>query len=189
MSPQMKTTRSGKQRPARYRSVQWPMVLVLTLVWWVLWGSYSLFSLLGGVAVAVSVSLVFPLPPLRMRVRVHPWALLVLLARFLWDVLLASLQVAWLTLFPPKPLTSALVEVKLRTDSDFVLTVVAELLSLVPGTVVVEAHRASHTLFLHAIDVTDEAGIERVRRDALEQEARVHRAFKVSDEDLEEAVS
>lgn len=190
MSPQMKTTRSGKQRPARYRSVQWPMVLVLAFVWWLLWGSYSLFSLLGGVAVAVAVCLVFPLPPLRMRVRTHPWALLVLLGRFLWDVLRASAQIAWLTLFPPKKLTSALVEVQLRTDSDFVLTVVAQLLSLVPGTVVVEAHRGSHTLFLHAIDIVDEAGMAEVRRQALEQEARVHRAFRVEDEpDLEEAVS
>ncbi|HEY1134358.1 MAG TPA: Na+/H+ antiporter subunit E [Nocardioides sp.] len=182
MSPQMRTTRSGKQRPARYRSVQWPMVLVLAGVWWVLWGSYSLFSLLGGVVVAVLVSVVFPLPPLRMRARIHPWAAVVLVARFHWDVFRASAQVAWLTISPPKPLTSALVEVKLRTESDFVLTVVAQLVSLVPGSVVVEAHRGSHTLYLHALDVKDEADIERVRQSVLAQEARVHRAFRSGDE-------
>lgn len=177
MSPQMKTTRGGLQRPARYRSVQWPMVLVLTLVWWALWGSYSAFSFVGGVVVAVGVCLVFPLPPLRMQVRLRPWAFVVLVARFHWDVLVASVQVARVTLFPPKDLTSALVEVPLRTESDFVLTVVAQLASLVPGSVVVEVHRASHTLYLHALDVSDEADIEDVRRRVLAQEDRVLNAF------------
>lgn len=183
----MKTTRSGKQRPARYRSVQWPTVLVLTLVWWVLWDTYSAFSLVGGVVVAVTVCLVFPLPPLRGRMRLRPWGLVVLLARFLWDIVVASAQVTWITLFPPKPLTNALVGVKLRSESDFVLTVVAELVSLVPGSVVVEVHRGSHTLFLHAIDVRDDAGIEAVRRRVLAQEERLVAAF--GDVDLIEEVA
>lgn len=177
MSPQMKTTRSGKQRPARYGTVQWGTVVVLTLVWWVLWGSYSLFSLLGGVIVAVLVCLVFPLPPLRMKVRLRPWAFIVLVARFHWDIFVASAQVAWLTLFPPTPLRNAMIGIKLKSESDFVLTVVAELVSLVPGSVVVEVHRASHSLFVHAIDIPDEAAVENVRRRVLAQEERVVAAF------------
>ncbi|WP_211225907.1 Na+/H+ antiporter subunit E [Nocardioides alkalitolerans] len=183
MSPQMKTTRSGRQRPARYRSIQWPMILVLTLVWWILWGSYSALSLVGGVLVAVGVCFVFPLPPLKMRLQFNAWAAVVLLGRFVFDVFRASAQVAWLTLFPPKPLMNALVEVRLRSRSDFVLTVVAELVSLVPGSVVVEAHRSSHTLFLHSIDIRDQEGIDRVRANVLAQEDRVVRAFGGLEED------
>lgn len=186
MSPQMKTTRSGRVRPARYRSVQWQTVLVLTLVWWVLWGTYSAFSLVGGVLVAVGVCLVFPLPPLRGRVRLRPWAFLVLVARFQRDIVVASVEVAWITLFPPKPLRNALVGVTLRSQSDVVLTVVAELVSLVPGSVVVEVHRGSHTLFVHAIAVADEAGVEEVRQRVLAQEERVVAAF--GDIDLAEEV-
>ncbi|SDR77980.1 multisubunit sodium/proton antiporter, MrpE subunit [Nocardioides scoriae] len=177
MSPQTRTTRRGRVRPVRYRAVQWPMVAWLSLVWWVLWGSYSLFSLLGGVVVSVAVCLVFPLPPLRMKVRVRPVALAVLVGRFLVDVVVASLQVARTTLFPPTPLHNALVAVQLRTESDIVLTAVAEMVSLVPGSVVVEAHRSSHTLFLHALDVRDQAGVERVRAQVWAQEARLVRAF------------
>lgn len=172
MSPEVRTSRRGRTRPARYRAVQWPMVAWLTLVWWVLWGSYSALSLVGGVLVAVAACWVFPLPPLRMRVRVHPVGLAVLLGRFTVDVVVASLQVARTTLVPPDPLRNALVEVRLRTESDLVLTAVAELVSLVPGTVVVEAHRGSHTLFLHAID-TDRSGVEAVRTMVWAQEARV----------------
>lgn len=177
MSPQMKTTRSGKQRPARYRSVQWGTVVVLTIVWWVLWGSYSLFSLLGGVFVAIGVCVVFPLPPLKMEMRLHPWAFLVLVARFHRDIFVASAEVAWMTLFPPKPLRNAMVGVTLKSESDFVLTVVAEMVSLVPGSVVVEVHRATHSLFVHAIGVKDEAGVEEVRRRVLAQEERLVAAF------------
>lgn len=172
MSPQTRTNRRGRTRPARYRAVQWPMVVWLTLVWWVLWGSYSALSLVGGVLVAVAACLVFPLPPLRMRVRLHPVGLAVLGGRFAVDVVVASLQVARTVLLPPDPLRNALVEVRLRTESDLVLTAVAELVSLVPGTVVVEAHRGSHTLFLHAI-ATDRDGVEAVREMVWAQEQRV----------------
>ena len=98
-----RTTRDGRVRPVRRHSVQWPMVLWLTLVWWLLWGTWSLLSLVGGVLVAVVASLVFPLPPLRMRVRIRPVGVVVLVARFLLDVVVASAQVARTVL----PLTSA----------------------------------------------------------------------------------
>lgn len=179
MSPYTRTTRRGQVRPSRYQAVQWPMVLWLTLVWTVLWGTYSPLSVVGGVVVGVLVSFVFPLPPLRMQVRVRPWPLLVLLGVFLRDVLVASIEVARITLVPPKPLRNAMVQVPLRTESDIVLAVVAELVSLVPGTLVIEAHRPSHTLFLHVIDVRDPGKADRVRAQVWAQEARVVRAFGV----------
>ena len=72
---------------------------------------------------------------------------------------------------------NAVVEVNLRTPSDFVLTVVAEMTCLIPGSLVVEARRSTHTLFLHVLDVGDRAGAERFRASVLAQEARVVRAL------------
>lgn len=177
MSPYTRTTRRGLVRPKRYRAVQWPMVLWLTLVWWVLWGTFSALSLAGGVLVGVLVCLVLPLPPLRLRVRLRPVGIAVFVGAFLRDIVVASLQVARTTLFPPAPLRNAMIRVPLRTESDIVLAVVAEVLSLVPGTVVVEAHRPSHTLFLHALDVRGMADVEEIRDRVWQQEARVVRAF------------
>lgn len=161
----------------RRRAVQWPAVFWLTLVWWVLWGSWTALSLVSGVLVAVAVCLVFPLPPLMVKVRIRPVAVVVLLARFLLDVVVASVQVAVTVVAPPRDLRNAIVRVPLRTDSDLVLTAVVEMVSLVPGSVVVEVHRPTHTLFLHALDVRDEADLERVRRSVLDQEDRIVRAF------------
>lgn len=188
MSPYTRTTRRGQVRPSRYQAVQWPMVVWLALVWTVLWGSYSALSVVGGVVVGVVVSYVFPLPPLRMRVRVRPWPLLVLVGRFLADVVTASVEVAWLTLRPPSPLHNAMVRVPLRTESDIVLAVVAELVSLVPGSVVVEAHRPTHTLFVHVLDVRDLAKVDDVREQVWAQEARVLRAFGADVTPVEEVV-
>lgn len=178
MSPYTRVTRSGQVRPRRYQAVQLPMVAWLTAVSWVLWGSFTALSLVGGLLVSVLVCVVLPLPPLRLGVRVRPVGFVVLVARFLVDVLVASVQVARITLVPPRPLRNALVGVRLVSESDIVLTVVAEMVTLVPGTVVVEAHRASHTLYLHAIDAPDEQAIEAVRERVLEQERRVLRAVR-----------
>jgi multicomponent Na+:H+ antiporter subunit E len=183
VSPYTRTTRRGRERPRRYQAVQWPMVVWLTLVWWVLWGTFTPLSLVGGVLVGVLACAVLPLPPLRIGARPRPLALLALVGRFLLDVVLASLQVARVTLFPPRPLRNALVAVRLRSQSDIVLTAVAEIVSLVPGTVVVEAHRSSHTLYLHTIDVPDEAAVERARERVLDQERRLVRAFGGLDQD------
>ncbi|GAB4064561.1 hypothetical protein GCM10028777_11220 [Angustibacter speluncae] len=178
VSPYTRVTRRGQVKPRRYQAVQLPMVAWLTAVSWVLWGTYTPLSLVGGLVVAVGVCVVLPLPPLRLGVRIRPVGLVVLVSRFLLDVLVASVQVARITLAPPRPLRNALVGVRLTSESDIVLTAVAEMVSLVPGTVVVEAHRASHTLYLHAIDAPDEEAVVAVRERVLRQERRLLRAVR-----------
>ena len=157
----------------RLRLLQWTVVLWLVVVWMLLWGSLSVVNVVWGAVVAVLVCLVFPLAPLRMSVRVRPHWLLWLVVRFLWDVLMASWQVAVKTLQLGRQPRNAVIEVDLRTDSDFVLTVVAEMVSLVPGSLVVEARAATHTLFLHVLDVGDRAGAEAFRQQVFALERRV----------------
>jgi multicomponent Na+:H+ antiporter subunit E len=101
----------------------------------------------------------------------------VLVVRFAADVVVSSIQVARVVLRPSRPLRNAVVEVNLRTPSDLVLTVVAEMTCLIPGSLVVEARRATHTLYLHVLDVGDEEGVERFRQGVLDQETRVVRAM------------
>jgi multicomponent Na+:H+ antiporter subunit E len=163
--------------PARWRSVQPSAVVWLTVVWMALWGDLSALTLVGGVLVAVAVCWVFPLPPLRMNLRIRPLRLGWLTIRFLADVVVASGQVAWTTLQFRRHPRNAVIEVDLHTSSDFVLTVVAEMVSLVPGSLVVEARRSTHTLFLHVLDARNQAGIDKMRRQVYSLERRVVLAF------------
>lgn len=179
------TAQAGRRLGPR-QLLQWPMILWLTLVWAALWGSVAPLILVSGVLVGVLVSLVFPLPPLRAAPRLHPWGVLDLLGRFLVDLVVASAQVVWVTLRPGTT-RSAVIEVDLTTDSDLVMTFTAQLVSLVPGSVIVEARRSTHTLFLHVLDVTDETQVDDARKRVLEQEQRVLRAFTSPSGTREEA--
>jgi multicomponent Na+:H+ antiporter subunit E len=166
-----------RPKPGRLRAVQPMVVLWLTAVWVALWGDLSLMTMVGGVLVGIVVCLVFPLPPVRMHVRVRPLRLAWLVLRFLVDVVVASAEVSWRTLQLHREPRNAVIEVDLRTQSDFVLTVVAELVSLVPGSLVVEARRSTHTLFLHVLDARDMDGVNRMREQVFALERRVVLAF------------
>lgn len=171
----------------RHRTLQLPVLLWLTVVWLVLWRDFTLGNAVFGFVVALAVCLFFPLPPLRMHLRVRPIPLLWLVVRFLWDVVVSSFLVARTTLGSTKNLRNAVIEVNLKTPSDFVLTVVAEMICLIPGSLAVEARRSTHTLFFHAFDVRDEDGVEIFRERVLAQERRVVRAFGTQVDHLEEA--
>ena len=187
MSAQRKTRRHGRVRPARYRFLQLPVLLWLTVVWVALWGDVSVMTVVGGFVVATIGCLVFPLPPLRLHIRVRPLPLIWLMAHFAADIVVSSAHVAWVVLRPGRPLRNAVVEVNLRTPSDVVLTIVAEMTCLIPGSLVVEARRSTHTLFLHVLDVGDRAGVERFRQSVLDQETRLVRALGAHVDHLDEA--
>ncbi len=173
MSAPSPRQRAARSRPGRLRLLQVPVLAWLTLVWVALWGDVSFANVLGGLLVAVAVCLVFPLPPLRMNLRVRPLWLAWLVLAFLADVVRASVSVAWTTLRLRHQPRNAVIEVNLRTRSDFVLTVVAEMATLVPGSMVVEVRRFTHTLFLHVLDAGDSVGAEKARERVLAQERRV----------------
>ncbi len=162
-------------RPAR--RLHLPAIVVLTAVWLLLWDQVSLFILVTGVLLAVLVSLVFPLPPIELHGRIRPIGLVRLGARLLADLLRSSVSVVALAFrFGTVP-RSAIIRVPLRTSSDLYLTQTAELVSLVPGSIVLEVHRASHTLYLHVLDTVEPADLDRAVQDVLDAEARVLRAF------------
>ena len=172
----MSTERRRSPGRGRLRAVQ-PFTLVwLTLVWVALWRDLSVANVLAGIALALAVSLTFPLPRLRVGGRLHPWHLVVLLARFLLDAVVASLQVARLTLQVRRRPRSAVIGVRLRSDSDLVLTLVAELSTLIPGTLAVEARRHTRTVYLHVLDLGADT-VEHFREEALAQEDRVLKAL------------
>lgn len=188
MSPVTKQRADGTVRPSRYRALQPSALIWLTVVWVVLWGDISIANIISGAALAVVICLVFPLPPVRMKLRVRPLWLLWLAVKFLMDVVVASAEVSWKVLALRRPPENAVIEVNLRTPSDFVLTIVGEMTSLVPGSVVVEARRSSHTLFLHVLDARDEEGVEKMREATYALERRVVHAFGVDTQQVDAVV-
>jgi multicomponent Na+:H+ antiporter subunit E len=154
-----------------------PAVVVLTAVWVLLWDRPTVIVLISGILLAVLIGLVFPLPPIELHGRIRPLSLIKLGARLLADVVRSSLAIVRLAFrfgYTPR---SAIVRVQLRSHFDLYLTQTAELVSLVPGTIVVEARRATSTLYLHVLDTVSDADLEHAVREALGAEARAIRAF------------
>lgn len=172
MSQMARQRHEGTSRPARYRALQPVMLLWLTVVWMAFWRDFSIGNIVVGFTLAVIVSLVFPLPPLQMETRVRPLHLVWLVVRFLYDVVVASFQVVWLTLQFRRQPESSVIAVTLRTQSDFVMTLVSQMTSLVPGTIVVEAQRQTNTVYVHSLDVRDTT-VEEIRGHVLAQERRI----------------
>ncbi|SEQ06496.1 Na+/H+ antiporter subunit E [Microlunatus flavus] len=165
----------GRRRPSL------AAVVVLTVTWVLLWERISLFIVLTGVLLALLVFLVFPLPAIERTGRVHPVALARLVGRLGVDLVVSSVRVVRLALTRREP-RSAIIRVRLRSRSDLVLTMTSELVSLVPGSIVLEVRRAESTLYIHALDAVEPDELRRAEQDVLDSEARVLRAFGTAED-------
>ena len=149
------------------------LLLWLTAVWVGLWGSFTAANLLGGLAVAAAV-LALPLPLSGSavgaagesgRATVRPLALLRFVAFFGYDLVRASLQVAALVLRPRARLRQAVVAVPVAGASDALLTLLANAISLTPGTLTLEVDRQRAILYVHVLQVGHGPGaVEQVRQ-------------------------
>ena len=156
---------------------QWRAVILLAAIWVLLWGDASLLNILFGALLGWLVTVVFWLAPIRYYGRVHPWRLLVLLATQLRELAVASLQLAVVAFRPRVQLRPGVVRVELRSNNDLYQVGLAQLISIVPGTLVVEVVRRPRLLYLHVFDLPDDASIESERTHALTLERRLVEAI------------
>ncbi len=172
------TSRQRRARPVRHAKLRGRLVavVVLTVVWMLMWGDVSWANVVGGLLVSSSAVTVFPLAPLDLQGRLHPLAILRFLAYFLRDLVWSSFQVAVAAFLPRDRLQNAIIAVPLRIHSDLNLALTSVAVTLVPGSVVMEANRETGVLYVHVLRVRDHAHLARLRRSVLDVEARVVRA-------------
>jgi multicomponent Na+:H+ antiporter subunit E len=160
-------------RPA----AQWPAVGLLTAVWVLLWGDLSWANVIAGALLAVVVVVAFPLPPVKADAAFRLVPFLRLAGRFVSDLVVASVQVAWTALRPGPAPQGAIVRVQLRNPDDVFLTLTSVLATLVPGTLAVETSRRTGRVFVHVLDIDGFGGADGVRRSTQDLEERVLRAL------------
>ena len=168
--------RPATEIPRRRRSFQPRAILVVALAWCLLWDRISWGNILSGLAVGLVVTLAFPLPSIEFGGRLRILRLLVLLAYFFRDLAVASVQVAILA-FRPSPPRNSVIEVQLRTHSDFYLTLTSLLVGLVPGSTVIEARRSHSIIYLHLLDIWGKDSVKHFHDHVLEIEERVVHVF------------
>lgn len=169
--------------PAVRRRPQMRMSLVTAVIWVLLWGDLSLANLVSGFVLGMVITWVFPLPPIDFHGRFRLWPHAKMIAILLLDLTRSSFVVAAQAFHFGHTMRNAVVRVDLRTRSDLYLTLTSELVSLVPGSLVMEARRQESVVYLHVMDVRSHDDIVAARRKVLEAEERVVRSFG-SDEEV-----
>lgn len=142
----------------RYALRVWAMCW-LVLVWVLLWGNASVPNIVGGLIVAVLITLLLPLPVVPVEGRVHPLSLLRLLFVVAYELVLSSLQVAWLAIKPGPPPRSAVLRARLAIKSDLVLALAVNIITLIPGSMVLEIDQERRLIYVHVIHVGSEKAV------------------------------
>ena len=149
----------------------------LVAIWLALWSDASWANLASGLVVAVVVAAVYG----TWRdgaTMLRPVKVLKLVVVFLVKLVEASLVVARTVISPKGRIRSGIVAVPLSACSDAVVTLIADMISLPPGTLTLEVRRDPLVLYVHALHVQD---VEAVRRDIRRIEVLAVEAFGDAD--------
>ena len=150
----------------------------LVLVWILLWGTLSAANILSGLAVALLITVLLPLPLVPVEGRVHPLSLLRLLVVVAYELVLSSLQVAWLAIRPGPPPRSAVLRARLAIKSDLVLALAVNIITLIPGSMVLEIDQERRLIYVHVIDVGSEKAVTRFYRQIEQMERLLVATFE-----------
>ncbi|MCH6468845.1 Na+/H+ antiporter subunit E [Sinomonas terrae] len=160
-----------------------PLLAWLVIVWGALWQDFSVGNLVFGLVLALLVTRFLYLPPVELNGRFNVFHALRFAFVFVWHIIDASLRLLLLALVAGPKASSAIVAVPLRSHSDLMVTATGHVISLIPGSLIVDVDRANATLYVHGIDVPDAAAAEKLRRSVLAAEAELIRIMG-SQEDL-----
>lgn len=150
----------------------------LVLVWILLWGTFSAANVLSGLAVALVITVLLPLPAVPVEGKVHLLSLLRLFVEVAYLLVASSVQVAWLAIRPGPPPLSAVLRARMALKSDLVLALAVNINNLIPGSIVLEIDRARRILYMHVIDVGSDRAVERFYRQTSRVETLLIAAFE-----------
>lgn len=134
-------------------------VIWLTLVWVGFWGSLTAANVIGGLVLAAVLVQRVPPRSTGTILGIRPLAAIRLFVFFSWKLVEASIVVAWEVVTPKNRINPAVISVALESSSDAVLTAVANMVSLTPGTVTVDVDRETRTLLIHVLHFHDSSSV------------------------------
>jgi multicomponent Na+:H+ antiporter subunit E len=133
-----------------------PVVVVCAGAWLLLHGEITVANVLWGVVLGAGLAVVFPIDPSARRHRLHPWALIKLIAFVLTALVVSSMEVIKLIVRPtPKALRAGVVRIPLEHNSPLTTTIVANSITMTPGTMTLTAGVEPPELHVHAIGLAD----------------------------------
>lgn len=156
---------------SRLASAVWLMI-----VWLGISGSFTTGSIVGGLIVVTLLIVMFPrLHPTSVQHRIRPLALASYVVHFVVELARANVQVARAVLSPTRVRDHrGIVEVPLARSSRLVGAVLANAVSLTPGTSIIEVTEEPPSFHVHVLDLKS---VDQVRLSVAELHWRLVRAI------------
>ncbi|MEM6846464.1 MAG: Na+/H+ antiporter subunit E [Pseudomonadota bacterium] len=129
--------------------------MLLAMAWALVTGSFTVINLVFGFVISGLL-----LTLIREQAgSIHHFrrasAVAVLALTFVWELIKSSVSVAVIVLSPWRKLRPAIIAFPLDVRRDSEITLLANLITLTPGTLSMDVSPDRKTLFIHAIDATD----------------------------------
>jgi multicomponent Na+:H+ antiporter subunit E len=151
-------------------------IALLTLAWLALTGSLTIPNALLGLVLSVLASSFAREQKRRDEIAIRPLRVAGLAVLFAYELVLSGYRVARLVLMPRMHLQPGIFAYRLKVDRNFEITLLANLITLTPGTLSVDVSADRKTLFVHAIDCSDP---DQTRRDIAHGfERKIMEAFR-----------
>jgi multicomponent Na+:H+ antiporter subunit E len=138
--------------------------MALALLWATVTGAFSLANLLVGFAIGYVVLLVARPALGGGTYHGRLWRTLLFLVRYLGEMFWASLRVAYDVLTPPFHMRPGVIAIPLDAKTDVEITLLANLISLTPGTLALDVSSDRKVFYIHAMYIDDD-DVERLRRE------------------------
>lgn len=156
-------------------------VIWLTTLWVLLWNDLSVANVMSGVGLAVVVLASSSLASaVRVgsddddRPRISPLHLAYFVGFVVVQLARSNLFLAWEIMTRKNTVRTGIIAVPMRTSSELAMLVMANVITLTPGTVTIEAKRSPAVLYVNVLHLSD---VERVRVDLRRLEGVCVRAF------------
>ncbi|MFQ5598226.1 MAG: Na+/H+ antiporter subunit E [Nitrospiria bacterium] len=88
---------------------------------------------------------------------------------FIYEVIKANLQVVKIVLSPSLDITPGIISYKMDVESDAGITLLANSITLTPGTLSVDVSEDKKTLYIHALHIEDARELEQSIKHSLER--------------------
>ncbi|MBI2868734.1 MAG: Na+/H+ antiporter subunit E [Chloroflexi bacterium] len=129
--------------------------ILLTLAWASLSGDFSVLNLAVGFIIGYFVLFISRnILGAGSYIAKAPQAL-TLVTFFLWELLLSSLNVAYIVISPRQRQRPGILAVPLDASTDAEITLLANLISLTPGTLSLQVSDDKKTLYVHVLNIDD----------------------------------
>ena len=84
--------------------------------------------------------------------------------KFLWEMIKANFHVAYIVIHPKLPIKPGIIKIHSELKKDVSLTMLANSITLTPGTLTVDIDEQEKNLYIHRIDVTSQDVTENTRQ-------------------------